>query len=106
VTLKLNEYANLIGGADFEPSEENPMLGFRGASRYYNELYKDGFALECAAIKRVREDMGLTNLKVMVPFCRTIKEGEKVVSVLAENGLKRGENGFRNILRWSKYPVM
>ena len=92
--FKTNEYANLIGGADFEPSEENPMLGFRGASRYYNELYKDGFALECAAIKRVREDMGLTNLKVMVPFCRTIKEGEKVVSVLAENGLKRGENGL------------
>ncbi|SKB26283.1 phosphoenolpyruvate synthase [Maribacter arcticus] len=92
--FKTNEYANLIGGADFEPSEENPMLGFRGASRYYNELYKDGFALECASIKRVREDMGLTNLKVMVPFCRTIKEGEKVVSVLAENGLKRGENGL------------
>ncbi|MEH6512706.1 MAG: phosphoenolpyruvate synthase [Maribacter arcticus] len=92
--FKTNEYANLIGGADFEPSEENPMLGFRGASRYYNELYKDGFALECASIKRVREDMGLTNLKVMVPFCRTIKEGEKVLSVLAENGLKRGENGL------------
>ena len=92
--FKTNEYANLIGGVDFEPKEENPMLGFRGASRYYNELYKDGFALECASIKRVREDMGLTNLKIMVPFCRTIKEGEKVLSVLAENGLKRGENGL------------
>jgi len=92
--FKTNEYANLIGGSDFEPNEENPMLGFRGASRYYNKLYKDGFALECAAIKRVRDDMGLTNLKIMVPFCRTIKEGEKVVSVLAENGLKSGENGL------------
>jgi pyruvate,water dikinase len=92
--FKTNEYANLIGGADFEPSEENPMLGFRGASRYYNQLYKDGFALECASIKKVREEMGLTNLKIMVPFCRTIKEGEKVLSVLAENGLKRGENGL------------
>tara|TARA_R110001592_G_scaffold223459_1_gene478938 strand:- start:11053 stop:13449 length:2397 start_codon:yes stop_codon:yes gene_type:complete len=92
--FKTNEYANLIGGVDFEPEEENPMLGFRGASRYYNPLYKDGFALECAAIKRVRETMGLTNLKIMVPFCRTIKEGEKVLSVLAENGLNRGENGL------------
>lgn len=92
--FKTNEYANLIGGSDFEPHEENPMLGFRGASRYYSELYKEGFALECAAIKIVREKMGLTNLKVMVPFCRTVEEGKKVISVMDENGLKRGENGL------------
>nr|WP_321227953.1 phosphoenolpyruvate synthase [uncultured Psychroserpens sp.] len=92
--FKTNEYANLIGGAQFEPKEENPMLGFRGASRYYSDLYKDGFALECRAIKKVREVMGLTNLKVMVPFCRTIKEGEKVLVSLENNGLKRGENGL------------
>jgi pyruvate,water dikinase len=92
--FKTNEYANLMGGAYFEPHEENPMLGFRGASRYYNDLYKDGFALECAAIKRVRETMGLNNLKVMVPFCRTINEGKKVISIMEKNGLKRGENGL------------
>ncbi len=92
--FKTNEYANLIGGVDFEPNEENPMLGFRGASRYYSDLYKDGFALECASILRVRETMGLTNLKVMVPFCRTIKEGKRVLSVMEENGLKRSENGL------------
>ncbi len=92
--FKTNEYANLIGGKDFEPHEENPMLGFRGASRYYSNLYKDGFALECKAIKKVREDMGLTNLKIMVPFCRTLEEGKKVVSAMAENGLKRGHKGL------------
>lgn len=92
--FKTNEYANLIGGKDFEPHEENPMLGFRGAARYYNDLYKDGFALECKAINKVREQMGLTNLKVMVPFCRTIEEGKKVVTVMAENGLKRGDNNL------------
>ena len=92
--FKTNEYANLIGGKDFEPKEENPMLGFRGASRYYNERYRDGFALECAAIKRVRDTMGLTNLKVMVPFCRTLLEGKKVLLIMEENGLKRGENGL------------
>lgn len=90
--FKTNEYANLIGGKDFEPHEENPMLGFRGAARYYSDLYKDGFALECKAIKKVREQMGLTNLKVMVPFCRTVEEGKKVVSIMAENGLKRGDH--------------
>jgi pyruvate,water dikinase len=90
--FKTNEYANLIGGTDFEPKEGNPMLGFRGASRYYNPLYKEGFVLECKAIKRVRETMGLTNIKVMVPFCRTVEEGEKVLEIMAENGLKRGEN--------------
>jgi pyruvate, water dikinase len=92
--FKTNEYANLIGGKDFEPHEENPMLGFRGASRYYNDLYKDGFKLECQAIKRVREDMGLTNVKVMIPFCRTVDEGKKVIKVMRENGLKQGENGL------------
>lgn len=92
--FKTNEYANLIGGKQFEPVEENPMLGFRGASRYYNDLYKDGFGLECKAIKRIRNTMGLTNLKVMIPFCRTLEEGEKVVKIMAENGLKRGENGL------------
>lgn len=91
--FKTNEYANLIGGKQFEPEEENPMLGFRGASRYYHDLYREGFLLECKAIKRVREDMGLENVKLMIPFCRTVEEGEKVVNLMAENGLKRGENG-------------
>jgi len=81
----------LIGGQFFEPKEENPMLGFRGASRYYNPRYREGFALECAAIKRVREKMGLTNVIVMIPFCRTLKEADHSLAVLAENGLKRGE---------------
>ena len=92
--FKTNEYANLIGGKDFEPIEENPMLGFRGASRYYSELYADGFALECKALKKVRETMGLTNLKVMIPFCRTVEEGKKVLSIMEEHGLKRGLNGL------------
>ncbi|HEY9221544.1 MAG TPA: phosphoenolpyruvate synthase [Lutibacter sp.] len=92
--FKTNEYANLIGGKQFEPLEENPMLGFRGASRYYNDLYKDGFELECKAIKKIRDNMGLTNLKVMIPFCRTLEEGKKVIKIMAENGLKRGENGL------------
>lgn len=90
--FKTNEYANLIGGSQFEPKEENPMLGFRGASRYYHDLYKEGFSLECRAIKKVREEMGLENLKVMIPFCRTVEEGKKVIDILAENGLKRGVN--------------
>lgn len=92
--FKTNEYANLMGGVNFEPKEGNPMLGFRGASRYYDPLYKEGFALECKAIKRVRETMGFSNIKVMVPFCRTIEEGEKVLTIMEENGLKRGENGL------------
>jgi len=90
--FKTNEYANLIGGAAFEPKEENPMLGFRGASRYYHESYKDGFKLECNAIGKVRDEMGLTNVKVMIPFCRTLEEGEKVIAVMKENGLERGVN--------------
>ena len=92
--FKTNEYANLIGGSQFEPKEENPMLGFRGASRYYHELYKAGFRLECEAVKMVREEMGLANVKVMVPFCRTVEEGKRVVEAMAENGLVQGENGL------------
>ena len=90
--FKTNEYANLVGGAQFEPKEENPMLGFRGASRYYHEMYREGFDLECKAIHKVREVMGLENLKVMIPFCRTVEEGRKVVGIMAENGLKQAEN--------------
>lgn len=89
--FKTNEYANLIGGKEFEPKEENPMLGFRGASRYYSPRYRDGFSLECQAIKRVRETMGFDNVKVMIPFCRTIEEADRVIEVMAEEGLKRGE---------------
>jgi pyruvate,water dikinase len=93
--FKTNEYADLIGGGAFEPKEENPMLGFRGASRYYNDRYKDGFALECRALKRVREEMGFTNLIVMVPFCRTVTEADRVLQAMAENGLRRGEDGLQ-----------
>ena len=92
--FKTNEYANLVGGRAYEPVEENPMLGFRGASRYYNPRYQAGFALECRAMKKVREEMGLTNLKLMVPFCRTVEEGRKVIAEMARHGLKRGENGL------------
>ena len=93
--FKTNEYAHLIGGSYFEPVEENPMIGFRGASRYYNERYREGFALECRAMKRVREEMGLTNLIIMIPFCRRVNEAEKVLAEMAKNGLKRGENGLQ-----------
>lgn len=92
--FKTNEYANLLGGKQFEPGEENPMIGFRGASRYYNTRYKEGFGLECAAIKRVRNEMGLTNVKLMIPFCRTVEEGKKVIEIMEEFGLKRGEEGL------------
>jgi pyruvate,water dikinase len=92
--FKSNEYANLLGGKQFEPEEENPMLGFRGASRYYSPLYQDGFALECKAMQRVRAEMGLKNVKLMIPFCRTLEEGRKVVEVMASLGLKRGEDGL------------
>ena len=92
--FKTNEYARLIGGTPFEPGEENPMIGFRGASRYYDERYREGFALECRALKRVREDMGLTNVIPMVPFCRTVTEGERVLAEMEKNGLRRGENGL------------
>jgi pyruvate,water dikinase len=92
--FKTNEYANLIGGAPYEPTEENPMLGFRGASRYYDPRYRDGFALECRAMQKVRNEMGLTNLKLMIPFCRTVEEGRRVQAEMAKHGLKRGENGL------------
>ena len=92
--FKTNEYANLIGGRDFEPIEENPMLGFRGASRYTHPRYRAGFALECRAVRRVREDMGLTHLKVMIPFCRTLEEARGVQEEMARHGLRRGENGL------------
>jgi pyruvate,water dikinase len=92
--FKTNEYAQLVGGSEFEPKEENPMLGFRGASRYYDERYAEGFALECDALYRVRREMGLTNVKVMIPFCRTIGEAKRVIEVMAANGLKQGEAGL------------
>jgi pyruvate,water dikinase len=92
--FKTNEYASLLGGEAFEPKEENPMLGFRGASRYSHPAYAEGFALECAALRRVREEMGLSNLRIMVPFCRTVEEGRRVIATMAANGLKRGENGL------------
>jgi pyruvate, water dikinase len=90
--FKTNEYAELIGGREFEPGEENPMLGFRGASRYYDSRYREGFALECEALVRVRKDMGLTNVKVMIPFCRTVEEGRRVISEMASHGLRQGDS--------------
>jgi pyruvate,water dikinase len=99
--FKSNEYANLIGGKYFEPHEENPMIGLRGASRYYSDFYRKGFALECEAMKKVRDEMGMTNVKLMIPFCRTVEEGEKVIAEMAKNGLRqkavsagRQENGL------------
>jgi pyruvate,water dikinase len=92
--FKTNEYANLIGGKPYEPDEENPMIGFRGASRYYDPRYQAGFALECQAMKKVREAMGLTNIKLMIPFCRTVEEGRRVVAEMAKHGLVRGERGL------------
>ncbi len=92
--FKSNEYANLMGGSHFEPHEENPMIGFRGASRYYDDKYRDAFELECEAMKKVRNDMGLTNVKLMIPFCRTVDEGKKVMQVLASKGLVQKENGL------------
>ncbi len=93
--FKSNEYAHLLGGSTFEPNEENPMIGWRGASRYYDDRYRDGFALECRALKRVRDDMGLTNVILMVPFCRTPDEGRRVLEEMANHGLVRGENGLQ-----------
>ncbi|MBE9167058.1 phosphoenolpyruvate synthase [Pleurocapsales cyanobacterium LEGE 06147] len=93
--FKSNEYANLLGGRQFEPQEENPMIGWRGASRYYDERYRDGFALECKAMKSVRDEMGLTNTILMVPFCRTPEEGQRVLAEMAKYGLVRGENGLQ-----------
>lgn len=96
--FKSNEYFNLLGGDHYEPHEENPMLGFRGASRYISKEFYDCFALECQALRRVRDDMGLTNVEVMIPFVRTLKEAERVVELLAKNGLERGKNGLRVIM--------
>ncbi|MFH0776918.1 MAG: phosphoenolpyruvate synthase [Patescibacteria group bacterium] len=93
--FKSNEYANLIGGREFEPHEENPMIGWRGASRYYDPKYRDAFALECKALRKVREEMGLTNVKIMIPFCRTVEEGEKVQAEMKKHGLERGKNGLQ-----------
>jgi pyruvate,water dikinase len=92
--FKTNEYAGLLGGAAFEPKEENPMIGFRGASRYYDERYREGFALECRALRTVREDMGFENVKLMVPFCRTVEEGRRVIAELRANGLPQGARGL------------
>ncbi len=92
--FKSNEYANLIGGNEYEPIESNPMIGFRGASRYYSESFRPAFDLECKALKKVRDEMGLNNLKIMIPFCRTVEEGKKVKQIMAKNGLKRGQNGL------------
>ena len=92
--FKSNEYADLLGGRRYEPTEENPMLGFRGAARYYDPRYRDGFALECQAMRKVRDEMGLTNVKLMVPFCRTVDEGRKVLTEMEKHGLQRGENGL------------
>jgi pyruvate,water dikinase len=92
--FKTNEYAGLLGGAAFEPVEANPMIGFRGASRYYDERYREAFALECAAIRRVREAMGLENVKLMIPFCRTLPEAQRVLDELGANGLRRGDHGL------------
>ncbi len=96
--FKSNEYANLVGGEEYEPEEENPMIGYRGAARYISKDFRDCFALECEAIKRVRNDMGLTNVEVMIPFVRTLEEATQVIDILAEHGLKRGENGLRVIM--------
>ena len=92
--FKTNEYANLIGGKEFEPQEENPMIGFRGASRYYHPLYKEGFRLECEAMLKVRDAMGLTNVKLMIPFCRTLQEGKKVIEEMKNYGLEQGVNNL------------
>ena len=96
--FKSNEYSGLIGGKRYEPKEENPMLGFRGASRYVSKSFRDCFELECRALKKVRNEMGLTNVEIMIPFVRTQAEAKRVVELLAENGLRRGENGLRLIM--------
>ena len=96
--FKSNEYKKLIGGSRYEPDEENPMLGFRGASRYVAENFRDCFELECRALKKTRDEMGLTNVEIMIPFVRTVTEARRVIELLAKNGLKRGENGLRLIM--------
>ena len=96
--FKSNEYANLVGGDLYEPHEENPMIGYRGASRYLSEEFRECFAMECEALRYVRDDMGLTNVKVMIPFVRTVAEAEGVIALLGEHGLRRGENGLSVIM--------
>jgi len=96
--FKSNEYANMVGGQLFEPNEENPMIGFRGASRYISSSFQECFELECQALKRVRDEMGLTNIELMIPFVRTLEEADQVLELLAQNGLKRGENGLRIVM--------
>jgi pyruvate,water dikinase len=96
--FKSNEYAHLMGGHRYEPEEENPMIGFRGASRYVSESFRDCFELECRALKIVREEMGLANVEIMIPFVRTVEEGSRVLELLAENGLRRGDGGLRVIM--------
>ncbi|MDJ0870635.1 MAG: phosphoenolpyruvate synthase, partial [Gammaproteobacteria bacterium] len=96
--FKSNEYANLVGGERYEPHEENPMIGFRGAGRYVSEAFRACFELECRAMKKVRDDMGLTNVEIMIPFVRTVAEGKAVMGLLAENGLKRGENELKVVM--------
>ena len=95
--FKTNEYARLLGGAGFEPLEENPMIGFRGASRYYDPRYRQGFLLECRAMKKVREEMGLTNVKLMIPFCRTVEEGRKVLALWPKRGYNADTQGWRSM---------
>jgi pyruvate,water dikinase len=102
--FKTNEYANLIGGEAYEPREENPMLGFRGAARYVSPEFQPCFELECAALRKVRDDMGLKNVEIMIPFIRTVAQGKQVIDLLAQNGLKRGENGLR-VIMMSELPT-
>ncbi|MCK5665153.1 MAG: phosphoenolpyruvate synthase, partial [Thiotrichaceae bacterium] len=96
--FKSNEYANLIGGQKYEPVEENPMIGFRGAARYISDDFRACFELECHAMKRVRDDMGLTNVQLMIPFIRTLEEAEQVINILQDNGLERTKNGLKLIM--------
>src|SRR5699024_5630412 len=96
--FKSNEYRKLVGGSRYEPDEENPMLGLRGVSRYLSDDFSECFRMECEALKKVRDEMGLTNVELMVPFVRTVSQAERVVNLLAENGLARGENGLRLIM--------
>jgi len=96
--FKSNEYANLIGGDAYEPKEENPMLGFRGAARYVSESFQPCFELECRALRKVRDEMGLTNVQIMIPFVRTVAQGKAVVDLLAENGLRRGQHGLKVVM--------
>ena len=102
--FKSNEYANLIGGEKYEPSEENPMLGFRGASRYVADSFRPCFDLECAALKKVRNTMGLKNVQIMIPFVRTVAQAKDVISILSENGLRRGEDDLK-VIMMSELPT-